>query len=96
MGFLEVQEVARVKEERTIGERSRNLQPNGFSRSNPQFSIDRFVHRLSATASIVSAAVPDITDWFPVFILDDFKCFFFSYRVSRVLILAYIYLFYHF
>ena len=34
-GFLEVQEVAGVTEERGVGGRSRNTQPVGFGRLNP-------------------------------------------------------------
>ena len=61
-GFLEVQKVAGVTEEQVVGGRSRNSQPVGFGRPNPQFSIDRFVKRLSVAASDHSVGVLNVAD----------------------------------
>ena len=62
----------RVTEEQVVGERSRNLQPDGFGRPNPQVSVEQFVQRLSVAASDRIAWALNITYWFPLFILDDF------------------------
>ena len=51
-----------VTEEQVIGKRSRELQPNGFGRPNPQFLVDRFVQSINISTSDLSAAVPDIAD----------------------------------
>ena len=62
----------RVTEERVVGGRSRNLQPDGFSRLNLQVSVDRFVQKLNAVASDHITEAPDIVDWFHVLFLDNF------------------------
>ena len=44
-----------------VGGRSRNLQPDGFGRPDPQVSIDQIVQRLNVVASDRSAGAPNIT-----------------------------------
>ena len=75
-------------ESRVVGGRSRNSQPVGFSRSNPQFLVNHFFQSLNPTASDLCAAVPDFGVLFPVLCQDYFRHSFLVSRVFKMYFLA--------
>ena len=82
--LIQVQEKAGIMKERVIGRRPKNYQSGRIGQPNSQVLVDRIVQKLSAAASILSAAVPDVVDQFPVSCQDDLQHSYFVFRAFRV------------
>ena len=69
---------------RIVSERLKNCQSGRIGLPNLQILVDRIVQKLRVMATILSAAVPDVTDQFPVSCQDDLQHSYFISKTFKV------------